>query len=102
MVKFIAKAEAFIFPNEEDFGIVAVEAQAAGVPVIAYRAGGALDTVVEGVTGEFFDKQTVNCLAEKLADFNYKLYNRTEIIENAKKFSNEAFRKNVINIVQDN
>lgn len=100
MVKFIAKAEAFIFPNEEDFGIVSVEAQAAGVPVIAYRAGGALDTVVEGVTGEFFDKQTVNCLAEKLADFNYKLYNRTEIIENAKKFSNEAFATRVKEIIK--
>jgi len=101
MVNYISKAEAFIFPNEEDFGIVAVEAQAAGTPVIAYRAGGSLDTVIEGVTGEFFDEQTVSCLAEKLKDFNYKLYNRQEIIKNAEKFSAEKFRKNVFNIIKE-
>jgi glycosyltransferase involved in cell wall biosynthesis len=100
MVTFIARAEAFIFPNEEDFGIVSVEAQAAGVPVIAYRAGGALDTVVEGVTGEFFDKQTPECLAEVLKKFNYKLYNRTSIIENAKRFSNEAFATRIQEILK--
>ncbi len=94
MVNYISKAEAFIFPNEEDFGIVAVEAQATGIPVIAYRAGGALDTVVEGVTGEFFDKQTVEALSKTIQKFNYKLYNRQAIIDNANKFSAENFKTN--------
>jgi glycosyltransferase involved in cell wall biosynthesis len=99
MVKYISTAEAFIFPNEEDFGIVAVEAQAAGTPVIAYRAGGALDTVIEGVTGEFFDEQTSNSLANVLINFNYKLYNRQSILKNAMKFSNENFQANINNTV---
>ncbi len=99
MVRHISRAEAFIFPNEEDFGIVAVEAQAAGIPVIAYRAGGSLDTVIEGETGEFFDKQTVACLADAIKSFNYKLYNRATVIENAEKFSAEAFRESVHDIV---
>lgn len=100
MVKYVSAAEAFIFPNEEDFGIVAVESQAAGTPVIAYRAGGALDTVVEGVTGEFFDEQTSESLAKVLKNFNYKLYNRQSILENAQKFSNQTFQKNIQKITK--
>ncbi len=50
---------AFVMPQEEDFGIAAVQAQSVGVPVIAYKAGGAKDIVVEGKTGIFFDKQEV-------------------------------------------
>lgn len=102
MVDYISRAEAFIFPNEEDFGIVSTEAQAAGTPVIAYRAGGALDTVVEGITGEFFDKQTVQSLSSVLKSFNYKLYNRTDLLENAQKFSNDNFHKRVKEIVVKN
>lgn len=101
MVRFVAASEAFIFPNEEDFGIVAVEAQAAGLPVIAYRAGGALDTVVEGKTGVFFDEQTPECLAKILVEFDYTKYDRTTIVENAQKFSNEVFQKNIQKVVDD-
>lgn len=95
MVKYVSSAEAFIFPNEEDFGIVAVEAQAAGTPVLAYRGGGSLDTVVEGVTGEFFNEQTTKCLSEAIKKFNYRMYNRQAIIDQANKFSNEVFEKNI-------
>lgn len=101
MVTYVSRAEAFIFPNEEDFGIVAVEAQAAGTPVIAYRAGGALDTVIEGVTGEFFDDQTVACLSNKIKSFNYKLYNRSALLENAEKFSTETFQKSITQAVKN-
>lgn len=96
---YVGRAEAFIFPNEEDFGIVATEAQAAGTPVIAYRGGGSLDTVAEGITGEFFDEQTVKSLKEVIKNFNYKLYNRQEILKQADKFSNENFRENIQKIV---
>lgn len=102
IVDYLAGAEAFIFPNEEDFGIVAVEAQAAGTPVIAYRAGGALDTVEEGVTGEFFDEQSVKSLSEKLKAFNYKLYNRRAIVENAEQFSTQHFKTALQDIVDKN
>lgn len=100
IARYVGSAEAFIFPNEEDFGIVAVEAQAAGTPVIAYRAGGALDTIAEGISGEFFDQQSVATLAKTLKTFNYKLYNRKAIIDNAKKFSFEAFEKKIVEAVR--
>jgi len=99
LVRAVARAEAFVFPNEEDFGIVAVEAQAAGTPVIAYRSGGSLDTVVEGVTGEFFDTQTVHSLAKAIEGFNHKLYNRRAIIENAHTFSQDTFKSHIKRIV---
>lgn len=63
------RAEGFIFPGIDDFGIVAVEAMAAGCPVIAYKNGGALDYVVPGKTGIFFEKQTANSLTEALQGF---------------------------------
>lgn len=101
MVDYIASAEAFIFPNEEDYGIVAVEAQAAGTPVIAYRAGGALDTVVEGVTGEFFDEQSPEVLAAVLQKFDYTHYSHDNIVKNAERFSKQEFITNIQRIVSD-
>ncbi|MEJ2347771.1 MAG: glycosyltransferase, partial [Patescibacteria group bacterium] len=62
LADYYKKCTALVFPQEEDFGIVALEAQAAGAPVIAYKKGGALDTVIEGKTGVFFDKQTKESL----------------------------------------
>ena len=61
----LAGARALLFPGEEDFGIVPVEAQAAGVPVIAYGRGGVRDTVVDGETGVLFDEQTVEALVRR-------------------------------------
>lgn len=83
--------QALVFPQEEDFGIVAVEAQAAGKPVIAYRAGGALETVVEGKTGMFFDQQTPESLRNALEKFNPEDYEPSDCMENAEKFSKEKF-----------
>lgn len=97
--RLIAAAEAFIFPNEEDFGIVAVEAQAAGTPVIAYRKGGSLDTVIEGVTGEFFDAQTAHSLGQKLEHFNPRKYMISDLVANADKFSDISFRARMKDIL---
>jgi glycosyltransferase involved in cell wall biosynthesis len=87
-----AKAKAFLFPGLDDFGITPVEAMASGTPVIAYKAGGALDYVEPGVTGEFFSEQTIESLAQVLKSFNAKKYNSTLIRSKAQKFSKERFK----------
>lgn len=93
VAEYFTSAEAFIFPGLDDFGIVAVEAMAAGTPVIAYPAGGALDYVVPGKTGEFFEEQTAESLAEALRAFDSKKYNAGDIKKAAQNFSLDNFRK---------
>lgn len=84
-------AEAFIFPALEDFGITAIEALASGTPLIAYRAGGAIDFVREGITGEFFEEQTVDSLEKALAKFDKNKYDEKELKDFAENFSEENF-----------
>jgi glycosyltransferase involved in cell wall biosynthesis len=98
---YYQKAKALIFPQEEDFGITSVEAQAAGVPVIAFRSGGALDTVVDGKTGLFFDTQTQNSLINVIQRFESSDQKITKYacVENAKKFSKERFKKEFAKLV---
>ena len=69
LVDHYARCRALLFPGEEDFGLVPIEAMASGAPVIAYRAGGALDTVAEGVSGVFFDEPTVESLVDAMQRF---------------------------------
>jgi glycosyltransferase involved in cell wall biosynthesis len=90
---------ALVFPQEEDFGIVAVEAQAHGAPVIAYKAGGALDTVVDGVTGIFFLRQEVDSLVAAVAQFNRAAFSRSRLLANAKRFSKERFKREIGQLV---
>lgn len=90
-----SRAEGLIFPGLEDFGITPVEAMAAGMPVIAYKAGGAMDYVKPGVTGEFFEKQTAASLAKALQEFNGGSYSSAAIKAYATKFSKEKFAANV-------
>jgi glycosyltransferase involved in cell wall biosynthesis len=82
---------AFIFPGADDFGIVAVEALAAGTPVIAYQDGGALDYVEPGKTGEFFNEQTAESLAKTLSNFDPDKFNNSGIKKSAVKFSAVSF-----------
>jgi glycosyltransferase involved in cell wall biosynthesis len=86
-----ANALAFIHPQEEDFGITPIESMAAGRPVIAYRKGGAVETVVEELTGEFIDTQTWEELADHLIRFNETRYDPRAIKTHAEKFSRERF-----------
>jgi len=90
-----AEAEAFIFAAHEDFGITPVEAMASGTPVIAYRAGGALDYVAEGKTGEFFNIQTTDSLSDALRTFEPKDFDEQEIRKHAERFSDDSFRRNI-------
>jgi glycosyltransferase involved in cell wall biosynthesis len=85
----------FILPNMDDFGIVAVEAMAAGTPVIAYNKGGALDYVVPGKTGLFFEKQTLKSLVKALEMAMAKSFDYPAITEHAEQFSVLTFRKNM-------
>lgn len=89
----LTSAEAFLFAAFEDFGVTPVEAMAAGTPVIAYKAGGALDYVVEGKTGLFFEDQTVNSLCETLQKFDPKSFDSPEISRHAQQFSPGQFIK---------
>ena len=91
----MAKCKAFIFPGLEDFGITPVQAQSAGRPVIAYKGGGALDTVIEGVTGEYFDEMTVESLKTVMGNFDANRYNPATIREHALKFDTTIFRTQI-------
>lgn len=93
LAEHLRSANGFIFPGLDDFGIAAVEALAAGTPVIAYRGGGALDYVEPGKTGQFFDKQTVGALVKVLQDFKPEHYKPETLRAAANQFSPEQFDK---------
>jgi glycosyltransferase involved in cell wall biosynthesis len=100
MPGLIASATAFIFPSFEDFGIIPVEALATGTPVIAYRAGGALDYVEAGKTGLFFDQQTPQSLARALQEFDPKRFNSADIKRRAQNFSPKEFTEKIKAFIQ--
>jgi len=89
----LSSAEAFLFASFEDFGIAPIEAMAAGTPVIAYKAGGALDYVIPGKTGEFFNEQSVESLKAAIKSFDSSFYDHKAITRHTAKFSEEKFRK---------
>jgi len=93
LLSYYQRCQAVVFPQEEDFGLVPLEAQACGKPVIAYRAGGALETVVERKTGEFFDKQTPENLEEIVKKFKPEKYKPEDCRQNALKFDIKIFKK---------
>ena len=96
----LAAAEAFIFAAFEDFGVAPVEALAAGTPVIAYKAGGALDYVIEGQTGLFFEDQTSKSLVKALQNFHPKKFDHSTVTKHAKTFSIENFHKQLSDILR--
>lgn len=91
--RLISGARALLFPGEEDFGIVPVEAQAAGVPVIAYGVGGATETVEDGRTGVLFGEQTAESLAAAIERFERLAIASDTVRENARRFGRERFRR---------
>lgn len=95
-----AKAQAFIYPQVEDFGITAVESMASGRPVIAYREGGALETVVEGKTGVFFDNQDWHSLADAIIRFKANNFNPITIKRHADRFSVDKFKQAIKQTVE--
>jgi glycosyltransferase involved in cell wall biosynthesis len=93
VAQLVSKARGFVCAAEEDFGIAIVEAQAAGCPVIAYKAGGALETVAAGITGLFFEEQSVASLIDAIQRFNESAhcFHHSDLVENARRFSKERF-----------
>ncbi|HCX28117.1 MAG TPA: glycosyltransferase family 4 protein, partial [Candidatus Portnoybacteria bacterium] len=97
---YYAKCRAFIFPQEEDFGITAVEAMSAGRPVIAWRGGGALEIVKEGETGLFFGEENAQSLIEVLQKFRLTDFSTQVIRAHAQRFDKEVFKEKIKRFVE--
>jgi glycosyltransferase involved in cell wall biosynthesis len=98
---YMQRARAFVFAAEEDFGIVSVEAQACGTPVIAYGKGGAVESIVEGKTGLFFSEQTPESVRDAIGRFEaIEQWDPRLIRDNACRFSPEEFRTKLLKQVQ--
>ncbi len=95
LCKLYSGAKAYIFPAEEDAGIMPLEAQSCGTPVIAYGAGGSLETILPGVTGEFFGKQDVESLTQALENFDPGKYDAAAIRQHALKYDKEVFKARI-------
>jgi glycosyltransferase involved in cell wall biosynthesis len=98
--KRYSECKAFIFPAEEDAGIMVLEAQACGTPVIAYGAGGALETVLEGQTGMFFKEQTAESLIKTLAAFDLNKFDANTIRLHALKYDKKIFQQRMKEFVE--
>ncbi len=100
VLHYFAHCRAFLSLNEEDFGITPLEAQACGRPVIAYGAGGALTSVVDGVTGTFFTEQTVDSLTATLASFDEHAYDSHVIHNHALEFDLPRFKRRILQFIE--
>jgi glycosyltransferase involved in cell wall biosynthesis len=96
-----ARCRAFLFPGTEDFGITPLEAMAAGRPVVAFAAGGALETVIEGVTGRFFAEPSAAALAAAVAASRHDQYDPHVIRRHAEQFGRAVFRERMQAFIAD-
>lgn len=94
-----ARCRAFLFPGEEDFGITPLEAQASGRPVIAFGKGGALETVVDGKTGLYFNEQTVESLKVKLCQFAQTHFEKQVIRQHAENYDTDMFKQRLKELI---
>ena len=100
LVPLLQGCEATIFPSREDLGLIPLEANACARPVLAYAAGGALETVVPGVTGELFESQTVECIVEAVRGFDADGYDEAAIRAHALQWDRRHFRRQMIDQVE--
>jgi glycosyltransferase involved in cell wall biosynthesis len=96
-----ARCRALIFPGEEDFGMTPLEINAAGRPVIAYNAGGALETVIDNETGVFFKEQTTESLVEAIERFETLVWDKNRLRDHAARFDRSVFAERITNYLQE-
>jgi glycosyltransferase involved in cell wall biosynthesis len=101
LAKYYSRCQAFIFPQEEDFGITAIEAMASGRPLIAYRGGDIPEHMEEGKTGLFFENQTVEDIVDTVKRFKVSDYDPNFIREKSKKFDKKLFKDRIKNYVEE-
>jgi glycosyltransferase involved in cell wall biosynthesis len=99
VAELYAGCRALLFPTNEDFGITPLEAMASGRPVIALRAGGAVETVREGMTGAFFEEPTAESLIETLVALDISLFSPALIRVHAQSFSRERFQMSMSTVI---
>jgi glycosyltransferase involved in cell wall biosynthesis len=100
LVPLMQRCRALIFPSQDDFGLIPVEVMACGRPVIAYGAGGALHTIVPGVTGEFFEEQTAAAICRAVERFDPDSYSAKRIREHALQWDRPAFQRRIVEAVK--
>lgn len=100
LIEYYRHCKAFIFPGIEDFGLTIIEAQKYGKPVIAYRGGGALETVLEGKTGLFFDNQDYKSLLNTLKRFDDNHFKSMDCMKQAEKFNFTNFKSKILSLVE--
>ncbi len=100
LTEYYNTAQAFIFPQIEDFGLVAAEAQACGTPVLAFRVGGGGEIVEHGKTGLLFNEQTPEAIIGAVRDFETRTFNRKQIGESAYRFSEDEFKRRLFEVVR--
>lgn len=93
--------KALVFPGEEDFGIVPLEAQSCGKPVIAYSKGGSLETIIVGETGIFFKEQTIQSLVNAIKQFEKNIFDEEIIRSNACNFDRKLFKEEIKKFIVD-
>lgn len=101
LVEYYKGCKALIFPGKEDFGLTIVEAQAYGKPVIAFRGGGALETVIGGETGMFFYPQTAAALKSALKRFQDRSFRPAVSRKQAEKFNKKRFKREILQLVDN-
>ncbi len=101
LAEYYSSCRAFVMPQEEDFGLTPIEAMSFGKPVVALRRGGAIETIIEGETGEFFDDPIPEALADAVRRLNenYESYDSEAIKVQANKFSSEVFKQSILNLL---
>ncbi|MEK7517405.1 MAG: glycosyltransferase [Patescibacteria group bacterium] len=101
LVRYYRGCRCLVFPGLEDFGLTIIEAQSFGKPVIAFKGGGALETIIEGATGEFFYPQTERALVEKIKEFKNAKYDPLECMKNVERFSFERFKREFMDVIRN-